>query len=155
MLIQFKAQNIKRVQILLNENSDTEDSDNASEGEYCESSTSEEESQDDQKCGSAAVDSAASKSPYEMLREKNIARNSKELSRIFGLPELKTGLQLTKTNNISKKKKKKNSVQEDDNGVDFSDVSSDLDLHYRDLTVNELSIIDNRIKENVGKLFIE
>ena len=90
-----------------------------------------------------------------MLRENNIARNSKELSRIFGLPESKTGLQFNKTNHLSKKKKKKNSIQEDDNSVDFSDVSSDLDLHYRDLTVNELSIIDNRIKENVGKEFIE
>ncbi len=76
----------------------------------------------------------------------------KELSRIFGLPESKTGIQPIKKN-YSKDKKKKNSVQEDIHHVNC--LKSDLDLHYRDLTLNELSMIDNGIKENVGKKIIE
>ena len=83
-----------------------------SEDKYCESSTSDEEFQDYQKYCSDAVISSTSKSPYEMLRDNNIARNSKELSRIFGLPESKTGIQPTKRNCVGKTKtKKKNSVQ--------------------------------------------
>ena len=91
-----------------------------------------------------------------MLREENIARNLKEFSKIFGLPETKNCLQPSKINIINEiKKKKKNSVQEDADSVNFSDFSSDLDLHYRDLTVDELSKIDIGTKANVGKKFIE
>ena len=134
------------------QNSDTETSE--SDGKYCESSTSDEEFQDDQKNCSDAVISSTSKSPYEILRDNNIARNSKELSRIFGLPESKTSMQPTKRNCVGKAKtKKKNLVQEDVQNDNCFE--SDLDLHYRDLTVDELSKIDNEIKENIGNEFIE
>ena len=66
----------------MNQHSDTDTTENGDSEEFCASS-SDDDIREDKKSCSVAIVTTRTKSPYELLRDKNIARNEAELSAIM------------------------------------------------------------------------
>ena len=150
----------------MNQHSDTDSTENGDSEEFCAAS-SDDDIREDKKSCSVAIVTTRTKSPYELLRDKNIARNKVELSAIMsshGFSETAAELKHIKTMLANKEKTrggKRGKSRKDLFGHNSHDLSdqhgSDQtnDLHYRDLTDSELSAIMVSIKENVGRKFSE
>ena len=146
----------------MNQNSDTDTTENG-DSEYFFAASSDDDIREDKKSCSVAIATTTTKSPYELLRDKNIARNKVELSAIMsshGFSETAAELKHIKTRGKGGKRGKrgKSSRKVNHSSDDLSDQhDSDQtnDLHYRNLTDSELSAITISIKENIGRKFAE
>lgn len=152
----------------MNQHSDTDTTENGDSEEFCAASSDDDNICDDKKSCSVAIVTTRTKSPYELLRNENIARNKVELSAIMsshGFSETAAELKHIKTVLANKKntggRKRVKSFRKDlfnhnsDDLSDQHDSDQTNDLHYRDLTDAELSAIMDSIKENVGRKFSE
>ncbi len=113
---------------------------------------------------SVAIVTTTTKSPYELLRDNNIARNKVELSAIMsshGFSETAAELKHIKTVLVNKgggggKSSRKNLFNHSSDDLsDQHDSDQTNDLYYRNLTDSELSAITVSIKENIGWKFAE
>jgi hypothetical protein len=90
----------------LNQHSDTDTTENGDSEEFCAASSDDDNICDDKKSCSVAIVTTRTKSPYELLRNENIARNKVELSAIIsshGFSETAAELKHIKTVLANKK----------------------------------------------------
>ena len=90
----------------MNQHSDTDTTENGDSEEFCAASSDDNIREETKSC-SVAIVTTRTKSPYELLRDKNIARNKVELSAIMsshGFSETAAELKHIKTVLVNKEK---------------------------------------------------